>query len=150
MSITSSDLSVLYEFQWLIGLFRYSISPLKQRPTTGAVVTDPQKDRRKSFSDSGKRLRGLSSPAFICLFLHSSTRSEGARLIFTTGHSLPCLGPLVIHRARTSWRPGTSYLSAERWTWNFSPRSVWLPRSPGQGGRNGYRPHQAQALAEIG
>lgn len=123
MSITSSDLSVLYEFQWLIGLFRYSISPLKQRPTTGAVGTDSEKDRRKSFSDLGKRLSGLSFPAFICLFLHSSTGSERARLIFMTGHWSPCLGPLIIHRARTSRRPGTSCLSAERWTWNFNPRS---------------------------
>ena len=138
MSITSSDLSVLYEFQWLIGLFRYSISPLKQRPTTGAVGTDPEMDRRKSFSDLGKRLLSciyLPFPSFFNKKWRGQVDFHDWPLIALPGSTC--------HPSSQNFLEAWNFLSLCR-AWNFNPRSVCLPRSPGLGGRNGCRHHQAR------
>lgn len=132
MGITSSDLSVLYEFQWLIGLFRCSISPLEAgETTTGAVVTDSEKDRGSLFFFFwlGKRLCGLLSlHCAFPSFFNKEWRQVG---FFMTGH----------------WSAFT-HDHYHPWAQNFLGPGTWnqptLPMGSGLGGRKGSRPHQAQ------
>lgn len=98
MNITSPDLSVLYEFQWLIGLFRYSISPLKQRhpprhSSWTKMRTEGESIEYVSFRCWVPHSCGLLRPT--CVWPHSFSplffnRMLWARLSFMPSESSPC------------------------------------------------------------
>lgn len=141
MNITSPDLSVLYEFQWLIGLFRHSISPLKQRHPHSGHSHGPRETRGRNtqaFFRLGKTSCGVCS-------VHTGLPPQLLPFVFqpevvkqAESHDPPIItlaGPTYHPPNRASWKPGPSCLSAERWTQGFNMRSICRPRSPGQGWR---------------
>lgn len=135
MNITSPDLSVLNEFQWLIGLFRSSISPVKQRQPQSRTRIGTEGGT--SLPAFGKTLCGLFSPKQMYVFL-AATLLYSSQELWATLVSTALPGPVTM--------PCLDFLSVEKWTWDSSTHPVCFPRSPGQGCWEGLQDSPSQSI----